>query len=198
MLAASRRCGRCAKSVDGNSVSHDHTKQQSLSYEQLCPTALLMRKWEASDDEKTQKKRANERIAASLSRIEVIEAEEFARRLLGNAEWNRVEERREKKFQEIMQSLSAILGPNVDLEQEATAALEMWDETVGMEDALRDQTPFELLLREYYYISKEMIFLFRMTCGRGSPTEAASLRNGAIMPWGQPMTDRAVSPTPHR
>jgi hypothetical protein len=106
---------------------------------------------------KPKKKSAKERIAASLSRIEIIEAEEFARRLLGNAGWNSAEERREKKFQEIMQSLSAILGPNVDLEQEATAALEMWDETVGMEDALRDQTPFELLLREYHNISKEMM-----------------------------------------
>jgi hypothetical protein len=105
---------------------------------------------------KPKKKSANEHIAADLSRIDVIEAEEFARRLLGNPEWNSAEERREKKFQEIMQSLSAILGPNVDLEQEATAALEMWDETVGMEDAQRDQTPFELLLREYHNLSKEM------------------------------------------
>jgi hypothetical protein len=103
------------------------------------------------------KKSANERIAASLSRIEVIEAEEFARRLLGDAEWNSAEGRREEIFQKIMQSLSAILGPNVDLEQQATAALEMWDETVGMEDAPRDQTPFELLLREYHNISKEMM-----------------------------------------
>jgi hypothetical protein len=106
---------------------------------------------------KHTKKSASRRIAVSLSSIELIEAEEFARRLLGNAGWNSAEERREKIFQEIVQSLSATLGPNVDLEQEATAALEMWDETVGMEDAVSDQTPFELLLREYYNISKEMV-----------------------------------------
>jgi hypothetical protein len=106
---------------------------------------------------KPKKKSAKELIAADLRRIEVIEVEEFARRLLRNAEWNSAEKRREEKFQEIMQSLSAILGPNVDLEQEAAAALEMWDETVGMEDAQRDQTPFELLLREYHNLSKEMM-----------------------------------------
>jgi hypothetical protein len=106
---------------------------------------------------KPKKKSANERIAADLGCIDVIEAEEFARRLLGNAECNSAEERREKKFQEIMQSLSAILGSNVDLEQEATDALEMWDEAVGMEDALRDQTPFELLLREYHNLSKVLM-----------------------------------------
>jgi hypothetical protein len=33
----------------------------------------------------------------------------------------------------------------------------MWDETVGMEDALRDQTPFELLLREHHNLRKEMM-----------------------------------------
>ena len=54
---------------------------------------------------KPNKKSANERIAASLSRIGVIEAEEFGRRLLGNAEWNSAEGRH---CEEIFQKIHAI------------------------------------------------------------------------------------------
>jgi hypothetical protein len=108
---------------------------------------------------KPKKKSAQEHAATRLvGRIAAMEAEEFFGRLRESAVWNSAEQRRAEKFQEIMQSLSAILGPGVDLKQEAIDAIEMWEETAKTEDASPDLwTPFELLLGGYHKICEEVL-----------------------------------------
>jgi hypothetical protein len=109
---------------------------------------------------KSNKKGAERRTAASLvRRIAAREAEELLQHLGRYAEWNSAEKRREEKFQEIRRSLAAILGTDVDVEQEAIDAVEMWEETVGTEeDASADlKSPFELLLSDYHQICEEML-----------------------------------------
>ncbi|MGB6657762.1 MAG: hypothetical protein WBE90_01345 [Xanthobacteraceae bacterium] len=68
------------------------------------------------------------------------------------------EERRAKKFQEIMQSLSTALGPDVDLEKEAKDAIEQWEEAAEMKmPPTEPSTPLKQLLREYHDICEEIL-----------------------------------------
>jgi hypothetical protein len=116
---------------------------------------------------KSNRKGAGKRPAASfISRITAMEAEELLRCLGGRAEWNSAEKRREEKFQEITQSLAAILGPKVDLEQEAMDAIEMWAETAEIEDDVSPdlRTPFELLLSDYHQICEEILRIQENLC----------------------------------
>lgn len=46
---------------------------------------------------------------------------------------NAAEERRVRKLQQIKQLLSIVLGPDVDLNQEAEDVIKQWEETVEME-----------------------------------------------------------------
>jgi hypothetical protein len=108
---------------------------------------------------KSNTKSAKQQIGSGfVSRITAMEAEEFFQRLGGCAEWNNAEKRRQEKLREITRLLSAVLGTDVDPEQEAMNAIKMWDETTGMEDAPRElRTPFELLLGDYRNICEEIL-----------------------------------------
>jgi hypothetical protein len=100
-----------------------------------------------------------------LGSIETIEAEELVRRLRGSDQWNSAEKRRAQIFQEIVRSLSAMLGPDADLEREVMDAINIWAETVELEDAPHDLiTPLELLLGEHYNIGVEMSRLRNDLC----------------------------------
>ena len=72
--------------------------------------------------------------------------------------WKAAEGRRARKMQEIEQLLSAVLGANVDLNQEAKNIIDQWEETVEMEDRPRQlRTPLQRLLREYHEIREGIL-----------------------------------------
>jgi hypothetical protein len=67
--------------------------------------------------------------------------------------WNVAEERRVRKLQQIRQSLSIALGPDVDLNQEAKNLIARWKETAAMEIwPPKASAPLQCLLREYHEI----------------------------------------------
>ncbi len=72
--------------------------------------------------------------------------------------WNAAEERRAKKFGEIMRLLAQTLGDDAKLEQETKDAIEQWEETVEMEVIPPDpKTPLQCLLRDYHDICEEIL-----------------------------------------
>ena len=70
---------------------------------------------------------------------------------------NAAEERRVRKLQQIKQLLSIVLGPDVDLNQEAKDVIKQWEETVEMEvRPPGPKTPLQSLLREYHDICEDI------------------------------------------
>jgi hypothetical protein len=70
---------------------------------------------------------------------------------------NAAEERRVRKLQQIKQLLSIVLGPDVDLNQEAEDVIKQWEETVEMEvRPPGPKTPLQSLLREYHDICEDI------------------------------------------
>jgi hypothetical protein len=70
---------------------------------------------------------------------------------------NAAEERRVRKLQQIKQLLSIVLGPDVDLNQEAEDVIKQWEETVEMEvRPSGPKTPLQCLLREYHDICEDI------------------------------------------
>jgi hypothetical protein len=70
---------------------------------------------------------------------------------------NAAEERRVRKLQQIKQLLSIVLGPDVDLNQEAKDVIKQWEETVEMEiKPSGPKMPLQSLLREYHEICEDI------------------------------------------
>jgi hypothetical protein len=70
---------------------------------------------------------------------------------------NDASQRRAKIYQQIKQVLSAALGPNVDLDEEARIVIEIWQQSFGMfEELPKPQDPLQRLLCEYHKISEEI------------------------------------------
>ena len=69
---------------------------------------------------------------------------------------NIAEERRVRKLQQIKQLLSIVLGPDVDLNQEAKNLIDQWQAAMEIRPP-KTQTPLQCLLREYHEIREGIL-----------------------------------------